>query len=688
MTSTRAGVVVAALLLASSCSLEPINLDAKRPLALRTTISASDGSSLARIFKPSANRVLIPYNRVPEHLIDAVLAAEDARFFDHAGYDLRSIARAALVNLREGKVVQGGSTITQQYVKNTYFKDPSRTVERKARELRIAIELERRLTKQRILGLYLNTVYLGEGSYGIRAAAETYFRRAVPRLSLSQAALLAAVIKAPAIYNPREHPQRARARRDYVLRRMAELGMVDRKDALAARSRGLGLSRRPPRLSTRQPYFVEAVKREVLADERLGETSARRENELYRGGLQIRTTLRPRLQRAAEDAVASVLDRPGDPEAALVAIEPATGRIVAMVGGRDWDRSQVNLAMGSAGGGSGRQPGSAFKPIVAAAALETGVSIDAPYESSGATFELPDGTTWTVNNSEGGNAGRLPIYEAIVYSVNGVFARLGLQLGPDRVATQAGLMGVEARLPVYPSIALGGSEVSVLDMATAYATLANGGTYLEPTTIEQIRMRNGDRLRPDQETIPSVVSRGNIYLLTEAMQDVITRGTGTGAAIGRPAAGKTGTTDDVADAWFVGFTPDLVAAVWVGYPEGRVPMTNVHGITVYGGTFPASIWRSFMVRALSNVPPTDFDLPKDEIVTVKIDPNTGLLAEKWCKGIEQRLLRQYVPTVSCPPPPPRPPDDRDDTGDQSATPEKSEEPVAEPSPEPAPEREP
>jgi 1A family penicillin-binding protein len=685
MSPRRAGVVMAALLLASSCSLEPIDLEAKRPLALRTSITAADGSSLAHIYKPAANRVLVPLRRVPRHLVDAVLAAEDARFFDHPGYDLQSIARAALVNLREGTVVQGGSTITQQYVKNTYFKEPSRTLERKARELRISIELERRYSKRYILGLYLNTVYMGEGAYGIRAAAETYFRRAVPKLSLAQSALLAAVIKAPAIYGPRDHPSRALGRRNYVIGRMLELGSINRNEARAARASGLGLSPKPPRLSIKQPYFVEAVKREVLADERLAPTSAQRENALYRGGLRIETTLRPRIQAAAEDAVASVLNQPGDPEAAIVAIEPSTGRIVAMVGGRDWDHSQVNLAMGSAGGGSGRQPGSAFKPIVAAAALETGISIDAEYEADGAVFELPDGSTWAVNNNEGGGGGRITVYEALVDSVNGVFARLGLQIGPDRVATQAGLMGVEARLPIYPSIALGASEVSVLDMATAYATLANKGTYIEPTTIEEVRLGNGDVLRPDQESVASVISSGNLYLLTKAMQDVMIRGTGTGAGIGRPAAGKTGTTDDHADAWFVGFTPDLVAAVWVGYPDGRVPMTNVHGITVYGGTFPAAIWRHFMSRALANVPPTDFDLPHDDVVSVVIDPETGLLAQKWCKGKERRMLRRFAPTVGCPPPEPG----SEEKPDASPSPDpKGEKEPPEPSPEPAVEPEP
>ena len=684
MTRSRASVVVAALLLASSCSLDPIDIEAKKALALRTTIEASDGSPLALIYKPAANRVLIPLRQVPEHLRDAVLAAEDARFFEHSGYDLRSIARAALVNLREGRVVQGGSTITQQYVKNTYFRSPGRTLERKARELRISIELERRYSKRHILGLYLNTVYLGEGAYGIGAAAETYFRRPVGRLTLPQSALLAAVIKAPAIYDPRDHPARARTRRNYVIDRMVDLGMVGERAGKKAKAAPLGLSPQPPRLSIKQPYFVEAVKREVLDDPQVGATSTERANALYRGGLEITTTLDPAMQRAAEQAVSSVLDRPGDPEAALVAIEPSTGRIVAMVGGRDWEKSQVNLALGTEGGGSGRQPGSAFKPIVAAAALETGISIDTKYEAAGANFELPDGTTWPVNNSEGGAGGRLSVYEGLVHSVNGVFARLVLQIGPDRVASQADLMGVRARLPIYPSIALGASEVSVLDMATAYSTMANRGTYVEPTTIEQITFSNGEVVKPQQESIPSVISGGNLYLLTEAMQDVITRGTGRAAFIGRPAAGKTGTTDDYADAWFVGFTPDLVAAVWVGYPEGRVPMTNVHGITVYGGTFPASIWRAFMLRALADTPPRDFKLPFDDIVTVRIDPASGLLGTKGCKGERRRMLSQFVPAATCTP---QLPAEGEPTPKPSGSPKKGE-PQAEPSPEPASEPEP
>ena len=679
MSSRWAGVLTAALLLTSSCSLGPVDLEAKKRLALRTTITAADGTRLARIYKPAANRALIPIDRVPRRLQKAVLAAEDARFFRHSGYDLRSIARAAMVNVSEGRVVQGGSTITQQYVKNTYFKKPSRTIERKARELRLAIELERRYTKREILGLYLNTVYLGEGAYGIKAAAETYFRAPVQALTLPQVALLAAVIKAPGVYDPREHPRRARERRNYVLGRMASLSMIPRRVALRAARAPLGLSPKPPRLSVKQPYFVEAVKREVLADERLGGTTAERANALYRGGLEIRTTLKPGVQKAAETAVSSILDRPGDPEAALVAIDPSNGRIVAMVGGRDWERSQVNLALGTAGGGSGRQPGSAMKPIAVAAALEAGRSIDATYESSGATFRLADGSTWTVNNAEGGGSGELSIYDGLVGSVNGVFARLSLDVGPDAIASQATLMGVTARLPVYPSIALGASEVSVLDMATAYATLANRGTYIKPTTVAEIRTATGGVFRPDQETMPGVVAPGNVYLLTKAMQDVINQGTGRAAAIGRPAAGKTGTTDDFADAWFVGFTPDLVAAVWVGYPEGRISMPGV-----YGGTLPAAIWRTFMVAALDGTPATPFTLSREDVVTASIDPESGLLAAEWCDGEKRRFLRQFVPTTTCPQPLPGAEEDVDrGKPAEEKEDDKRETPLPEPEPTPS-----
>lgn len=687
----RAHLIAVALAFAvSGCSLGAIDLADEQPLALRSTITAADGTMLARLYRE--NRELASIDDIDPDVIDAVIAAEDDRFYEHPGYDLKAIARAAIINATEGKILQGGSTITQQYVKNTFFRDPPKTLARKARELRFAIEIERLYSKEEILERYLNTVYLGQGAYGVKAAAETYFGRDTFSLTVSEAALLAALIKAPARYDPRDHPRKGLERRNYVIDRMAELEMISEGEAAAAKETGLGVIPDPPRFVTRQPYFVEAVRQEILRDPRLGLNRDERDDELWRGGLTIESTLVPRLQRAARQAVDSVLNQPGDPDAALVAIRPSTGQIVAMVGGRDWGLSQVNLALGKIGGGSGRQPGSSFKPIVAAAALESGISLETLYDAGPAIFNLPDGSTWPVANSEGTSSGRLPLDEALVRSVNGVYARLGLQLGPSQVGTQARLMGVRSDLPIYPSIALGTAQVSVVDMAAAYATLANYGTAIEPTTIRSITRANGEVLKPNQKVVASAISPGNAYMLTKVLEQVLIRGTGTGARIGRPAAGKTGTTNDYVDAWFVGYTPDLVAAVWVGHPEGSIPMFSVHGIRVAGGTLPATIWRLFMLDALSNVPPRPFKVPKSDIVVVEIDPVTGLLAAPWCPGERQRMLRQLAPTQYCPLPviatpigspaamatPSQEPGNR--SRDRSPEPEPSDEGSPEPSP--------
>jgi penicillin-binding protein 1A len=641
-----------ALVAMSACELAPIDLKKERPLPLRSTIFASDGSILARLFKQ--NRSLARYRAIRGSLVNAVLAAEDARFFEHPGYDLKAIARAALANLREGEVVQGGSTITQQYVKNVYFRHPPRTLRRKARELRIAIELEKLYSKKEILERYLNTVYLGDGAYGVVAGAETFFDRSLKTLSLPQAALLAAVIKSPSLYNPRAHPRRARGRRNYILDRMVALGHISPARGARAKRASLGVAKKPPRTTTREPYFVEAVKREILEQKVLGTSVDDRERTLYKGGLKIDTTLEPRLQRFAEESVAGILNLPGDPQAALVAIRPRTGAIVAMVGGRDWRTSQVNLALGTEGGGSGRQPGSSFKPIALATALESGIPLDAVYQSSPATFTLDTGEQWSVGNAEGGSHGLMTLEDALVHSVNGVYARLALQIGGGQIASEAQLMGVESRLSGHPSIVLGTEEVSVVDMAAAYATLANSGRSVQPTTIKQITLPTGERIRPQQRVVERALAPGNAWLITKTLQEVVRSGTGTAANIGRPAAGKTGTTNDYADAWFVGYTPQLVTAVWVGYPQGRIPMTSVHGTRVYGGTLPARIWQAFMARAHAGLPVKNFEIPAGDIITVSIDPKTGLLAAPWCKGVPRRMLRQLAPTEFCPEPVPQP----------------------------------
>lgn len=673
----RIGALVSCLLTASGCSLGPVDLNKERALPLRSTIYAADGSRLARLFRE--NRSLVSLKEMTPSLVSAVLAAEDSRFYEHGGYDLRSIARAALVNLKRGEMQQGGSTITQQYVKNTYFRHADRTLERKARELRLAIEVERRYSKDEILERYLNAVYLGAGAYGVEAAAETYFGERVGSLSLAQSALLAGLIKGPSLYDPMQNPKKAKQRRSYVLDRMLALKKIGSRATARAKRSPLGVLDEPPKLKTREPYFVEAVKQEVLENPALGATEVERARSLFQGGIQVETTLVPVIQRAAKRAVDQILDRPGDPSAALVAIRPRTGQIVAMVGGKDWSASQVNLALGREGGGSGRQAGSTFKAIDAAAAMEQGIGLDTEFESSPETFVSSDGSTWSVSNAEGGGGGPLTLREALVHSVNGVYARLALQIGAGQIATQAHLMGVQARLPSHPSIALGSGEVSVLDMAAAYATLANNGTAVEPTTIRRIELPDGQSFGSEQERVRSVVSPGNAYLLTKTLEEVIERGTGVAARIGRPAAGKTGTTNNYADAWFVGYTPQLVAAVWVGYPEGSIPMTNVHGIRVFGGTFPALIWKQFMSAALQGKPVRDFILPPSDLVRVAIDPASGLLSAPWCGRKLRTMLRQLVPTEYCPqPPPPEPSPTATPTPKPSPSPSKS--PDASPTP--------
>jgi penicillin-binding protein 1A len=684
-----AGLLFVVALL-SACELRPVDLEEERKLPLRSSMYAADGTLLARMYRQ--NRVLASIETIPQSLIDAVVAAEDQRFFSHDGYDIKAIARAALANAREDQVVQGGSTITQQYVKNTYFRSPRQTFERKLRELRLAIEVERLYSKEEILERYFNTVYFGDGAYGVRTAAYVFFGHGLHELRVREAALLAAVIKSPSLYNPRDHPRKARTRRNYVLTRMEALGKIGPQRAARARRAPLGVLEDPPHAPTKEPYFVEAVKRELLSDPRLGSDPDDRARLLYKGGLKIETTLDTELQRAARRAIGDVLNQPGDPEAALVAIRPQTGEIVAMIGGRDWKASQVNLALGAAGGGSGRQPGSSFKPFVLAAALESGKQLTDMYQSSPVSFTFPDGSTWNVNNAEGHGYGLMTLEEATVHSVNGVYARLAVDIGAGQIASQANTMGVRSKLSPYPAIALGAQEVSVLDMASAYATLANGGTAIEPTTIRSVKTADGVRMRPQQQRVEGAVSSGNAYLISQVLQEVIERGTGRAAAIGRPAAGKTGTTNDYGDAWFVGYTPDLVAAVWVGYPDGRIPMTSVHGIRVFGGTFPAQIWGSFMLAALDGVPPHEFKLPRSDLVEVLIDPESGLLAAPWCPGKLKTMLRQLAPTETCPQPPPPEPEP---IPTPSATPEgtpQEEDPKAEeprnPRPTPTPEPEP
>lgn len=664
---------------ASACVRPPtVITPAAGQVPLRTRVLAADGSELATLF--TENREPVALEGISQHLIDATIAAEDQRFWTHKGFDIKGIARAAIANLSRHKVVQGASTITEQYVKNIYFpKDRQRTFAQKVKEAEIAWKLESRMTKRQILERYLNTIYFGDGTYGVAAAAEDYFAKPPGTLTVAEGALLAGMIRSPEAHDPRRFGDRAVKRRNHVLLRMRALNMIDEATYRSALGEPLTIAPNS-NFESREPYFVDFLKSYVLKDPAFGFDEAERAAFLYRSGATIRTTLDPKMQAIARRSIDKILDRPGDPEAALVAIEPKTGHIVAMIGGRDFKASQVNLATGRLGGGLGRQPGSSFKPFVLATAIEDGKTPGSVYSSDPPSIRVSRTEVWRPQNNEGHGGGPMTLETAMIYSVNAVYARLGFDVGPARVAATAKRMGIDTSiLTPRPSIALGSEEVSVLEMASAYSTLADLGVHIQPSPIAAINAyKDAPLLRPK---LQRVLDPGTAYLVTDVLTKVITMGTGTRAQLDRPAAGKTGTSQDYTDAWFVGYTPDLVTAVWVGYPQGAIPMRDVHGIRVFGGTFPAMIWHDFMQQSLAGTAPSAFEVPSSDVIDVDIDPATGLLAGPYCSGRQTiRILRQLAPTTTCPSPPAGPPSPSPVTS--TVTPEAS--PSAQPSGPPSP----
>lgn len=574
-----------------------------RSLALRSTVYARDGSVLATLHAEE-DRAVIRLEEVPEVLIHAVVVAEDRSFFRHPGIDLRAMARALRANVRAGRIVQGGSTITQQFVRNRLVGvGKQRDLGRKVEEAALALRLERELPKAAILEDYLNTVYFGHGAYGVQAAAERFFGKNVSQLDAAEAALLAGVIPDPARYSPFVHPEAARARRTFVLERMAMAGHLSR--AAATRLRGSPVPTMLQDLHPVRDHFVEEVKRRLLDDPRLGATDQERYEALFRGGLHIRTTLDPALQAAATEAVARILP-PSPFTAALVALDPTTGEVRALVGGPNFEQFQYNLITQGV-----RQPGSAFKVVTLAAALEAGYSpLDRVNGSRHCSFWFPNlRQRWTVHNYEGSRGGWVTLHDALVRSLNCAFARLVLALGPERVIDMAHRLGVTRPLPPYAPITLGAGSVSPLEMATVFATFAAEGVRHDPVFVPRVEDRNGrllfEEASPGQPVLDPEVARTQ----TAVLQDVIRKGTGRRADIGRPAAGKTGTAQEWRDAWFGGYTPQFTAVVWMGHPAGEISMRNVHGNPVVGGRYPAMIWAEFMRRALQSAPMAAFTPP-------------------------------------------------------------------------------
>lgn len=614
--------------------------------AQTSRVYAANGALLVE-WHGEEDRTIVPLDQIPRMLQDAVVAVEDERFYTHDGVDTKAIARALRANAEEGQVAQGGSTITQQLVK-IMFTDGERTLGRKIREALMAYELEAETDKDDVLEAYLNTVYFGHGSYGVESAARRYFGATVSSLDLAQSATLAAVIKSPARYSPIDAPAEAVERRNLVLSKMREQGFISAEEERAARAQELKLVA-PSDAPELAPYFVEYVKQELI--ETLGADA------VYQGGLKVYTTLDPGLQKAAEAACSSALGNPQDPEYALVALDRRTGDIVAMVGGRDFAQNQFNLAVQGR-----RQPGSAFKPFVLVRALEEGVSPDQVFDATPYSVEVKDGT-WNVRNYENSQtAERLTLRAATNWSVNCVYARLIMQVGPEDVVEAAHRMGITSEIEPNPAIALGGLErgVSPLEMASAYGTIANAGLRVEPTGIARVTDEAGEVIWEPERESERAIDELVAVQASLMLHDVVETGTGTAARLpGVWAAGKTGTTQSYRDAWFTGYAENLTCGVWVGYREGQVDMTNVHGIRVTGGSFPAQIWRSFMQEALargrtpltpgaeSKAAGANAQQPAPS-VKVMICPDSMMLATKLCPApIEIYLDPALVPEGAC-----------------------------------------
>ena len=568
-------------------------------LQLQTTfVYAANGERLAAL-NNGENREAVRLADVPKVAIDAVLAAEDRRFYEHGGVDPIGVARALFQDLRHSGRRQGGSTITQQYVKNVYVGREA-SVRRKIREAAIAVKLERKLSKDQILERYLNTIYFGRGAYGIQAAARAQFGIDMAHVDLAQAAYLAALIRGPESTDAKKDEAKARSRRSSVLTAMVQTGAISEAQRAAADAtpftgphgvverRSVGTVYDHPEAGAE--YFVDAVRRALI--ERYGE-------DVVTGrGLRVTTTLDLAAQtRAYKAAFTTTLNRPTDPDAAVVMLDHA-GHVKAMVGGRSWATSKVNLAMGRDGGGVGRAGGSTFKPFVLATAVREGYTVESAFAAPASiAIDGADvgGSAWKVRNYDDTSYGTVNLIDATRESINTVYAQLvtNAAIGPARIVQTATDLGIESPLNPVSAIALGTEDVSPLEMANAYLTLANRGIRTQPTFVSSVVDAAGKRLSVPTPGHERAVPKATADVVNAVLQRVVRDGTGVGARVrGVAIAGKTGTTNDYNDAWFIGYTPKecCAVAVWMGYPDGKKQMTSVHGRKVSGGSFPAQVF--------------------------------------------------------------------------------------------------
>ncbi len=568
------------------------------------------------------DRKVIKLTECPRYVIQAFVAAEDTRFFEHRGLDYQSITRAFFKNLAAGHIVQGGSTITQQVAKSLYL-SPERSYRRKIKEALLAYKIDRYLTKEEILNLYLNYIYLGHGTYGIEAASQGYFGKSAREITLSEVALLAGLPKAPNNFSPFLHPDRALQRQAYVLQRMLEDGYI----TAAEKERALAT---PLRLRSIRPkdkvaaYFIEHVRRYIM--EKYGS------DVLYKEGLEVYTTLNLPMQKAARDAMERGLQElegrqgyaKGLVQGALLCMDARTGAVRAMVGGRDFSRSEFNRATQSR-----RQPGSAFKPFIYTAAFDKGMTPSTIMVDSPISFAAPSepNGVWQPKNFDGKFWGPMTLRHALVHSRNIVTIKILKEIGVDYAAGYAANMGIVSPLARNLTLALGSSGVTLLEMVRSYGVLANQGQRATPLFIKKIVDRTGQVFEENQPVLEQVIDPRIAFMSAYVMQDVVEQGTGTRVrSIGRPVAAKTGTTNDMRDAWFLGFTPSLVTGVWVGFDQERSL-----GRQEVGGRAAAPIWLYFMEKAVQGTPVEIFPVPEG-ISFVKVDPKTGASLPAGAQG--------------------------------------------------------
>jgi penicillin-binding protein 1A len=619
ITSRRFGVVltlvvivgavatfVAATVTGAAGILNNCDLDSLQPVAIgaNSFVYAADGTVLGAI-PAERNRQPVALDNMSPWVTTATVDVEDRRFYEHGGIDWEGVVRAAVENVKSGHIVQGGSTITQQLVRNLYIgKEVS--LDRKIKEACLAQKVEKAHTKDWILASYLNQVYFGNHAYGVEAAAQTYFDKHAADLSLVQAAVIAGMPQAPSIYDPFQRPAEAVARRNEVLGAMYSAGDITSEQYQNAVSAPLKLHAGHIYTRIREPYFFSYVREQLIA--KYGANTVRG------GGLKVYTTIVPRYQKLATEAMKSTLNLDTDPASALVSINPKNGAIRAMsaeIPGKK--NNQFNLAAQGR-----RQAGSSFKTFVLTEAIREGINPDSTMYMSAPFHWQPDPNSeaWDVSTFDGSFYGASTITQSTLRSDNSVYARLTLDLGPEKIATLAHQMGIKTKLEPVASIGLGSNSVGVLEMASAYATIAAGGIYSEPMAIRKVVLPSGEVDRGagwGRVKQRRVFSDGVAYQVARILKMNVQAGTGTGANPGFPAGGKTGTTDDFGDAWFAGITTNASTVVWVGYPNAKIPMTSVHGIRVVGGTFPATIWRLFTVGAFGNNPPEDWSLPENPV---------------------------------------------------------------------------